>query len=421
MNRVAAVCAVVSTVALGTGIAFAAQDNAPPLAGRAFDVNASAYPFEPAAGANASPELVRLVETTASVSNPPVEADARAAAEDLGQAEAYSAAYAQGPQASASTRNNGRASHQEMQTGGSDYVADVDPSPRASGNATATGVKDGTQFVAQQAQSASRADGSGKTLVATASSVVHDLVVGPVTIGAANYHARASAAGTPGSARATASVTVSDASIGGVPVVITSTGVQVDQSKVPADGFVAATKAVHDALAQGGYLDVRVTQPKTSTAPDGSAATVSGGGIFFYGTNNDPSNYYFVRVTVLTGIVQVAIGSQFGAAPQTIVPPLTPVQAAPARPSAQGVQPRAVPPASRGVAHSSENAVPPLRFVSARGSVGLPDTWRGWPWLLAAFGAIGLLVSACWLPVAVPVRRRASRWGIAFAVRYLRG
>src|SRR5207247_11257442 len=93
------------------------------------------------------------------------------------------------------------------------------------------------------------------------------------------------------------------------PVVIGPEGLTVDQSKVPAELVNASTTAVHDALSQGGYFDVRTAQPEVTIAEDGSSVTVRGGGVFFEGQSNDPTQPYCLRQALVGGSLQVAVGA----------------------------------------------------------------------------------------------------------------
>src|SRR5437588_11934420 len=78
----------VATLAAVTGPAGSADTN-PPIVTRAFTVEASAFPVDPAPGTNQISLGIRPLATRASLANAPVEGYARAAAYDVGFIENY--------------------------------------------------------------------------------------------------------------------------------------------------------------------------------------------------------------------------------------------------------------------------------------------------------------------------------------------
>jgi hypothetical protein len=380
-----------------------------PLTGRAFSIRADAYPVDPAPGLNRTSIGVRPAAARVDVSNAPASAYGRAASVDAGTAELYTGPPPPGSVAECDATAPNLPREATASPGGMTLAARCDQRPSARTDATASG--SGTS------RASAWGDGGGDALAAGAVTEVHDAVVGEIRIGSATYTASVRADGAPGGATATGRVTVTDATIGGIPVVIGADGVTVDDTRVPLELIGAAADAVRAALSQGRYSDVRVVQPETVTAPDGTRAEVHGGGVFFYGTNADPRSNYFLQLTLVGGGALVALGGDAGVAPLAAAEPV-----ADARPPSAGAPPPVLADAPSGlISTGAPVAAPPttpragdrltLATASARRTLARP--WRGWVWValvVALSGAVGVLA-----------RVRLARWWRLAADRYVHG
>ena len=400
---------VAGLAALGVGVMPA---SAAPVAHRAYDASALAVPVDPEAGSHGSPIPARLFTTRADVSNPPRAASARAARADLGLLEQFVPPQALGPAADASTRDRNNGHNARTTDGSAVYTAHADRSPFATATATAAGAGSGALSMGTL-RSTSVARLVGTRLTATADTTMSGVVIGPLSAGAASYHAVATTDGAHGGAHATGAVTVSEASVAGVPVVVTQDGVRVDSTKVPVGALDQAAQAVADAFARSGYFDVRLVQPIASSSKDGSGAEVSGGGLQLVG-RSDSDQTYFMAATLLSGDVSVAAGDSLAAlgGVTSSGPALADPGATKPTPSMPGTD-LATGRAGNPVAPSGQSPqVSPL-YAHAANEVGLPQTWSGWPILLGV--VVGLLV------VGVVLRRRLVVIASAVADRYVRG
>lgn len=388
----------------------------PAFGDMAFSVRAEAFPVEPSPGTQDTELAIRASSTRASVTNPPVGGYAQATAVDLGLAEGYFGS--QGPTVSADTATEG---DDDVQTteGGTHLVAHVDRSPVAWSTAEGNAVGDDTGGLGTVA-SRSSADGSGRRLVATAASEANNLVVGPLVIGSARYRAEAELDGTPDGARAFGVIEVSEATLAGVPVVLDHRGVSVDEERVPAPLVDEATGAVREILSPGGYMDVRVVQPRTEVADDGTFARASGGGIRVHLTSNDPTNNYFLTTTLLGGATEVFLGAELGVPTPDPLPVVAPDthQAGP------------TPPAPAAASSSSPGEAPrpdepdreQLELARSGGEevLGLESRWPA-AWLLLPLALAWIVAGALQLSPLTPARRRLSSATNRLADRYLRG
>jgi hypothetical protein len=403
---------VIRRAAAVAAVLLASQVPAPVHVGRAFTVRAEAYPVESAPGTRETEVAVRQLSTVAQASNPPPDAFARATANDMGLAEAY--VGQQGPSADADTATAGGQPDVVVEEGGSRLEAHVEPAPRARADAagnTASGTGSST----------STADGAGEELVATATAEINDVVIGPLVIGSGRFDATATANGQPGGATASGVVRTSDATFADIPVTIGSDGLQLDESRVP-DALVGpSTAALQQAFSEGGYADIRVVQPRVEVAEDGSSASVSGGGVYVFLTNNSPTERYFVSHTLLGGSVEVSFGGELAvpsaapaavpAEPATVDGPAAPAGASDPTPVAgPAAPPAAAPPAA-----------PDLAYDAAGRRVTLPVVWPGWIWFVVAIGIAWAAAGVLRLPFAAGARARLRHAGDGFADRYLRG
>jgi len=411
--RVALMMTLLVVVAAGSSSGAGAVVSGPVHVARSFTVAGEAYPMESAPGSQQTTIEGRPASTRATVSNPPVDAFARAAAADLGLAEAY--VGQQGPSADADTATEGDDDDVVIDEGGSHLEAHVDPSPTATAIAVGSAAA-GDPATSGSMSSASSADGSGATMVATAQAEIHDFRAGALVIGSGRFDARAAIDGLPGGAVASGSIQTSDATFGGIPIVIGADGVRVDESQVPDPMLRQATAAIQEAFSPGGYMDLRVVQPKVEVAADGTSARVYGGGVRVYMTNNDPAERYFFSYTLLGGSAETVLG---GALAQP-TPDRPEVIAAPAPPPmAFAGAPPAAPPAATAPAQLA--VVPDLVFATGDEAVALPGVWPGWPWVLAAIVAGWTAIGALQLPPLARSKLRLHLLLDGLADRYLRG
>jgi hypothetical protein len=237
--------------------------------------------------------------------------------------------------------------------------------------------------------------------------------MGPLAFDTVTTRANARAGGVPGTASATGRVSASGATVNGTPVVIGADGIEVDRQQVPIEFVAPATAAVHDALAQGGYSDVRLVQPTTEASPDGTHASVQGGGLMLFFNRNDPAQNYFIRLTFGGVALAVDVGQPLTAPEATTTappPPSTSVQPGSNVLGQGGSAP------SGGVGSAAAAPTPPAGrpvLTSGRRTYDLPEPWQGWPVLLAVGVAAAV---AGWL-----ARRRLLGWWELNADRYLRG
>jgi hypothetical protein len=379
------------------------------VADRSFSVTAASFPVEPAPGLNQTELGIRPAAVRASLSNPPATAYGRSAAYDLGTIELYTGPP---PPESVAECDTGSPNIPDSATAApGDLQLAAACTEKPSVDASATGRSfESSGLIVKDLTSHVTADGGGDALVSEATSSVHDISMGPLVVASVSTRASAKADGTPGGAAATGRVVATGATVNGTPVVIGADGIEVDTQKVPLEFVGAATAAVREALAQGGYSDVRVVQPATEASPDGLHAAVRGGGLSLYFTNNDPQENYFIRVTFGGVNLAVDLGPQIGTGE-------VPAPAAPAAGDA-GVLGNASPTPAQAAGITTSDASAPLGtaepiLTSGRRTYDLPSPWRGWPVLLAVGGAAAV---AAWL-----TRRRLVGWWTVNADRYLRG
>lgn len=386
----------------------------PVHADRSFTVTGEAYPMESAPGSQQTTIEGRPAATKANVSNPPVDAFARAATADLGLAEAY--VGQQGPSADADTAIKGGDNDVVIDQDGSHLEAHVDPSPKAAAIATGSAVNADPATSASIASN-STADGSGNRMVATAEAEIHDFRAGALLIGSGRFVARASIDGLPGGAEANGSIETSDAAFNGIPIIIGADGVRVDDSKVPDPMLQQATAAIQQAFSPGGYIDVRVVQPKVETSEDGTSARVYGGSVRVYLTNNDPAARYFFSYTLLGGSAEAVLG---GVLSQP-TPNRPEVTSAPTHsPVVFAAPPAAVPSVVDTVARPAA-VEPALVFATGGERVALPAPWPGWPWALASIAAAWAIVGALHLHRLAATKHHLQLLADGLADRYLRG
>ena len=378
---------------------------------RPFTVSVAAFPVEPAPGLNQTSLGVRPAATRATLANPPATAYGRAAAYDLGTIELYTGPPPPDTVAECDTSTSNIDDTAVAAPAGLHLDVACADRPRVEATAAGTSSAEGGLTLGALSSRAA-ADGGGDVVTAEATVTVHDVGLGPLAIDAVSMRATARAGGAPGTAAATGRVVASGATVAGTPVVIGADGIEIDRQRVSLELVAPATAAVRDALAQGGYADVRIVQPATEASADGTAASVRGGGVMLFFNRNDSAQNYFVRVTFAGVDLAIAVGAPL------VAPAGEAAEAAP--PSVGGL-------ATGEVAGSSGAApiAPPEAPSQTGGPAGrpvltagqraydFPDPWRGWP-ALVAIGA-GACVAG-WL-----TRRRLLGWWAVNADRYLRG
>lgn len=377
-----------------------------PVTSRSFTIIAEAFPAAPVPGRGGTELGTRPLGSRVSVSNAPASAYGRSAIADNGTIELYTGPPPKGSVAECDTTSTNLPRRATVDAGSAQLTAECRDAPGA------VAAADGSfsdSAAGSQGSGSSRAegDGGGSAARGASSSRVNDYTQGPVHIGSARYDASGETDGTPGGGRGTGHVEVSDATVGGVPVVIGPNGVSVDQSKVPTELVGGSTAAVHDALAQGGYLDIRAAQPEVVVAPDGSSVLVRGGGVFFEGQSNDPTQPYFVRQTIVGGSLTVAVGSDITDAMAEPPAPLPP---------SPDIVPNAAPAAATPSAVLPDVAVaaePAAQLISQQSTHATSPFGLRWLWILAL-----MIVSAV---VAYVFRRQLAPWWNALADRYVRG
>lgn len=409
---------------------------------RAFKVEARAFPVEPDPGRNETSFAIRPVSVQAVLANPPASAYARAAMADLSATENQ---FPPPPESYAEcdsvSTNVGR--DNERRVGPVHLEAHCRDTP--SGAALARGVAlkqlglSAGPFAALGlhgglVSSRTEAAGGGNAVGGTVEAVVTDLRIGALVIKEARYFARASATGQPGGAEASGRIEVVAAEVGGIPVVVGHDGVRVAASEVPATVVPQATEAVRRALSQGGQAQVRVVDPETVVARDGTRAEVRGGGLeVFLASGPDPRDREFVGLTLLGGDLSVLVGEPVSVPRPKLAPaspsPVLGVARVPSLPPPPAVLPAAgaeasPTPAPVPVARPAPEAPEPgpeLRLLVTRDRRSLPSRSSAWLVTLAV-GAAGLaLTAASSRPALRPLRLGVARWWDDTAERFLRG
>ena len=400
----AAVALASATVAAFAG---AGRDDGVLLA-RAFTISATAYPAEPAPGRAESPVYSRPVSSAVSIANAPPTAYGRSASFDPGTLELYTGPPPEDSYAECDVTSANLPPRAEKHPGGTHLLADCSARPAATASARGSSAT-GTM------SSRVTGDGGGDALVAESVAEINNGVAGELRFASATFRGRVRADGRPGGASGDGVVELVEATFAGTPVTIGPAGMTVDEERVPIELVPEASRQLAAASQESGYSDVRVVQPKVEVDPQGTRAAVGGGGVFLYGTNNDPTDRYFLQLTLVGGTASVSLGGTLdNSVPSVTTPP-------PAGPLAAPVSPSFSPPLTvvPGVAAAAPPAAEPTAsvddpvLVAGRERHALPDPWRGWPWLL---GLALLLVAA-----AIAGRRWTVPWWQGVLDRYLRG
>ena len=398
--RLLALCGFLALIAAPS---LAGESTPPPITTRSFTISAQAYPEAVVPGRGGTELGSRELATQLTISNAPASAYARSALVDNGAIELYTGPPPPGTSAECDTTASNQPPDASATPGSAQLAASCRPAPSATASASGA-ISGGT---ARSARASVSGDGGGDAVRADVASEIHDLAFGPVQIGTVVYTASGHANGTAGQAAGAAVVSASDATVAGIPVTLDGDGVRVDDSRVPTELAGSATKAVHDALAQGGYADVRVVQPSVLIAADGTSVQIEGGGLFTVFQSNDPSQPYFLHTTFVGGALTLSVGSELS----TAATPPEPVADA-TTPSMNGLGVAAAPPAPV----TSATAVPSPRPAEV---LALRAGYRGsassvvWLWMVLT---IALTIAAA----ALCRHRLAPLWN-AVADRYLRG
>ena len=381
-----------------------ASTQAPAVTTRAFTLTANAFPVRVAPGNNGTVLAVSPAAVQMSLSNPPGASYARAAALDTSAIEQYTGPPPANTVAECSTESSNISKRAQAAPDGMTLSAHCDDSPSAKAVAAASDLSAGG-LEAASAVSTVTGGPVASGLQAVTDVIVRDGTIGPLSFGLAHYSATIVASGLRGGAHARASLQLVDALFQGIPVVISDQAIQVDQMRVPLDLLNQVRDRLHTVLLSSPYHDIRLLQPVTSAAPDGSRATVTGGGISVFVTNANPAGTYFAGVTLLGGSLDGVIG-----APLSL--PLPPIvrDVVPPPPVQTSVFPETSAPALQPDRLTS---LPNPVVAASRARATLPVRWVGLPY---ALGAIGLLAVA-WIVAG----RRARRALDVIAERYVRG
>jgi hypothetical protein len=414
-GAVGATVAVVSVLVIASaasGLAASRRVGEFAMTTRSFSVQAEGFPVEPAPGMNATSLGIRPLGTRGSLSNAPPDAYGRATTTDLGTIELYTGPPPAGNTAECDATRPNLPRAAEAHPSGALLSATCTHRPSVSVSARAEGPRSDSLRIATQSSHIA-ADGGGTALVATADVVLTDIDLGPLHIATARFRGRASANGRPRGASASGVVNAVDASVSGVPVVVGTGGVSVDRTRVPTDLVSSATDAVRAAMAQGGYSDVRIVQPRVAAARDGSSATVQGGGVLAFFSNNDPKNDYFLSLTLVGATLKAFVGAPVGVGGRDgIVVGSTPAPLSPA--VAGGIGAVDTLPGSVAIP-TSDSAAPgaALEPLVGRTTYEAPRPWRG-AWVILA---LAIVMTAA----VLGLRRRALPAWDDFATRFLRG
>lgn len=151
------------------------------------------------------------------------------------------------------------------------FHAEATPTPSAIADAAATDVNAAGQFVMEWAHVNSHTEPVKGGVLATSTSVLHGLTIGPLRID--NLTSTATGLITPkGKPQGTVSTIVTGATVSGTPVQITDHGLVV--SGTPGPG---PQQQVNDAMAQAGYSGVAILPAKINTDDDGTFHAVTNG------------------------------------------------------------------------------------------------------------------------------------------------
>jgi len=376
----------------------------PAVTARAFTLTADAFPLRFAPGENGTVIAVSPAAVQMSLSNPPGASYARAAALDTSALEQYTGPPPADTVAECSTETSNINKRAQAAPDGMTLSAHCDDSPAANAVAVASDLSaEGLKAASVVSTVTGGPVASG--LQAITDVVIRDGTIGPLSFNVAHYSAWILASGLHGGARARASLQLIGASFQGIPVVVSDQGIQVDQTRVPLDMLNPVRDQLHTALLSSPYHDIRLVQPATSAAADGSRAKVSGGGISVFVTNANPAGDYFAGVTLLGGSLDGVVGLPLSSP----LPPVVKSFIPPPRDLTTVLPQTRVPAVGPGGLPSPPNPI----VAASRTRALLPVRWVGMPYVL---GAIGLLALS-W----ITGRERARRALDVIAERYMRG
>jgi hypothetical protein len=395
------------------GLAASSTVDEPAMTARAFSAQAEGFPIEPAPGMNATSLGIRPLGTRGSLSNAPAAAYGRATTTDLGTVELYTGPPPPGNTAECDATRPNLPRDAEAHPSGALLAATCTPRPSVSVSARAEGPRtDAVRLASQSSHIA--ADGGGPAVQASADVVITDVELGPIQIGMARFRGRVSANGRPGGASATGVVNAVDASVSGVPVVVGTGGVTVDRTRVPTDLVSSATDGVRVAMAHGGYSDVRIVQPRVTKARDGTSASVQGGGVVAFFSNNDPKNDYFLSLTLVGATLKAFVGAPVGPGGRDgMIVGSAPAPPLPAAAGGGGVAGEVVPGSDARSTVDTATPAAGIEPLVGRTTYEMPRPWRGgWLILVLAIVATG---------VVLLLRKRVLPAWDDFATRFLRG
>lgn len=382
-----------------------ASADQPSVTARAFTLTASAFPVQIAPGNNGTVIAVSPAAVQLSLSNPPGASYARAAALDTSALEQYTGPPPPSSVAECSTETANINKRAQAAPDGMTLSAHCDDAPSANAVAAASDLSAGG-MTATSVVSTATGGPVGSGLRAVADVVARDGRIGPLTFRAARYTASVVASGLKGGARAQASLTLVDALFAGIPVVVSGDAITVDQTRVPLDLLDQVRAQLHAVLLTSRYHDIRLIQPVATASPDGSRATVTGGGVSVFVTNANPAGTYFAGTTLLGGSLSAVVGAPLSLPLPTTIGPGFPPLIAPTTTVLPETRTRAIPP-------GQVRAIPNPVVAASQTRAGLPVRWAGLPYVL---GAIGLLAIA-WIVGGERARRAVD----VIAERYVRG
>jgi hypothetical protein len=403
--------------------------------GRQFLVQARAFPAELDPGQNRTGFPFRPLSQEAAVASSPLGGNGRSSVLDLGITENQfpppEEAYARCDSVSPNVPDQQERAYGTVLLA-AECTDEPEPAVRTLGSAATLDalVPDDVlaTFGVTSGVISSQVDAStaGGLAVAESRSSISELAIGPLAIDEVRYVARVESDGSPGSATATADIDVVGADVNGIPVIVSTGGVRVDESEVPAEAVPEATAAIQQFFSWGGYADIRVVYPEMVTSDDGSHASARGGGLAIFMTSSgDPADRYFFTLNLLGGRVALDLGAALDDDPPLVNLPYSPspVVGAPfsARPTPARPVPAPAAPVPEPAVAPPVSAAPEIHLAAqeARRSVAGPSSWWLAP-LVAGILGLGVAGASTLAPLQ-PARRRVERWWDSTAERYLRG
>ncbi|HEX9683070.1 MAG TPA: hypothetical protein VGA13_08305 [Acidimicrobiales bacterium] len=391
----------------------------------AYTATAQASPYEELPGRGETALGPRFFSSRSISYQPPAAGYGLAAAVDVGTTEAFTGPIE--PRVEVDSETPSLPDEDEVREGTSRFFA------RTTGLTTVTesegsyASSDG--FGSGSGWSAGGATAGADGLIADARSGATGVSIGPFS--AASVTSFAYVQLSPGrEPLASGGVDVSEAELAGIPVVVGVGGVDVDESRIPAEQLDAARDQITTMFSSSEYFELRVAGPVVEELEGGRR--VRTGGLIIGFSSGDANGNYFFRTRVAGATAEGFLGADLGES----APFPTPTVPAPAEPQAPvtpevAPAPSTRPPAAPDPTETADDAptlaaapaVDSLRLAAptiTRATVDLPRVWPGEPWALASLiglVAVGLVTAA---GVAPWSGRAAQVWN-RLADGYLRG